>query len=523
MSDFEEPPEKDARWHDARHQQKSRSSTYFHALEALPTQRAIPWKKGKEMPPEKSLMSARVQVRTGCILSIKGQPVEPKCDHCALSSSSKLTQCIALPNWFHGACAACVMRARGAQCTLRTAAEDTRSRLLEIMNAQLSDQDMTANAPRESGNTIEDSPDRIGVGGASLVDQNNAHVDPDAVNTAAYGAFRNRPDGVTEFERKGGSYYIYGGEVYCRVARGKDRNNSTLLCHTATRFSCKQKLMLHIRSQHRHEWDLMQENRLIKPGKKSYVEMKAAEKHFSTQLALIRQALPSPGENRSTRQPRSVCQSNVQSSAKRKRPSLEMPEDSTPSPGAVYDDRGSSRFEEVQDEERRQSKRRPVLTRQKGAVTWSRPVTEKGSTQEALTSKLQPQYDEQHYRCHICNRLLGSRDMLKRHIRISHQHFGRKDYATRSDQENRIPESSVQARTPASRLGAVAAQPGAMTAGPDAIPSNLVEAPMSLIDTLPKKHQRNIYGIMSGLQAGIGHLQKELDNLKKTLGIESDE
>ncbi|RDW92001.1 hypothetical protein BP5796_01395 [Coleophoma crateriformis] len=522
MSDFEEPPEENARWHDAPHQQKPQSSTYFHALEALPTQRAIPWRKGKELPPEKALKSARVQVRSGCILSIKGQPIEPKCDHCA-QSSSRLTHCIALPNWFHGACAACVMRARGSQCTLRTAAEDTRSRLLEMMNAQLSDQDTTANTPRESGNTIEDSPDRTVVGGASLVDQNNVHVDPDAVNTAAYGAFRNRPDGVTEFERKGGSYYIYGGEVYCRVARGRDRNNSTLLCHTATRFSCKQKLMFHIKSQHRNEWDLMQENRLNKPGKKSYAEMKAAEKHFSTQLALIRQALPSPGKNWSIRQPRSPYQNNVQSSAKRKRPSLEMPEGFTLSPGAVCDDRGSSGFEDVRDEGRRQSKRRPALTRQKDAATWSRPVTEKGSTLEALASRFQPQHEEQPYRCHICNKLLGCRDMLNRHIRVSHQGFGRRHYVNRSDQEIRIPESSVQARTPASHLGAVAAQTGAMAAVPDAIPSRLVEPPMSLIDTLPRKHQRNIYGIMSGLQAGIGHLQKELDNLKKILGIESDE
>lgn len=41
-----------------------------------------------------------------------------------------------------------------------------------------------------------------------------------------------------------------------------------------------------------------------------------------------------------------------------------------------------------------------------------------------------------------------------------------------------------------------------------------------LIDTLPKNKQRQIYSLVSGLQGGIGHLQKELDMLKKALGID---
>ncbi|KAL3418380.1 hypothetical protein PVAG01_10096 [Phlyctema vagabunda] len=41
-----------------------------------------------------------------------------------------------------------------------------------------------------------------------------------------------------------------------------------------------------------------------------------------------------------------------------------------------------------------------------------------------------------------------------------------------------------------------------------------------LIDTLPKNKQRQIYGLVSGLQSGIDHLQKELEALKKAMGVE---
>jgi hypothetical protein len=43
---------------------------------------------------------------------------------------------------------------------------------------------------------------------------------------------------------------------------------------------------------------------------------------------------------------------------------------------------------------------------------------------------------------------------------------------------------------------------------------------VALIDTLPKSKQRQVYGLVSGLQNGIQGLQRELDSLKKALGID---
>lgn len=46
---------------------------------------------------------------------------------------------------------------------------------------------------------------------------------------------------------------------------------------------------------------------------------------------------------------------------------------------------------------------------------------------------------------------------------------------------------------------------------------------VALIDTLPKNKQRQVYGLVSGLQGGIEHLQRELDSLKRALGIDDED
>lgn len=46
---------------------------------------------------------------------------------------------------------------------------------------------------------------------------------------------------------------------------------------------------------------------------------------------------------------------------------------------------------------------------------------------------------------------------------------------------------------------------------------------VALIDTLPKNKQRQVYGLVSGLQGGIDHLQRELDSLKRALGIDDED
>jgi hypothetical protein len=48
-------------------------------------------------------------------------------------------------------------------------------------------------------------------------------------------------------------------------------------------------------------------------------------------------------------------------------------------------------------------------------------------------------------------------------------------------------------------------------------------ASTSIIDTLPKAKQRQIFSVLSGLQGGIDHLKKQLDALKAILGIDDED
>lgn len=49
------------------------------------------------------------------------------------------------------------------------------------------------------------------------------------------------------------------------------------------------------------------------------------------------------------------------------------------------------------------------------------------------------------------------------------------------------------------------------------------ESSSALIDILPRTKQRQVYGLVSGLQGGIQQLQRELDLLKKALGIDDED
>lgn len=67
-------------------------------------------------------------------------------------------------------------------------------------------------------------------------------------------------------------------------------------------------------------------------------------------------------------------------------------------------------------------------------------------------------------------------------------------------------------------------------AQPPSRPQNLESPEMSLIDSIPRKKQKQIFGIIGGLQSGIRsvrqqaeNLQKQLDILQSALGIDSED
>lgn len=104
------------------HRRRSgRPSDSLERLRALPPVRPIPWREGKELPPEKSTDSDRVQTRGACLLAARGVVNEPPCTHCA-SGAGRFSVCVFLEGFFGGACATCQMASRGNVCNLRTRA-----------------------------------------------------------------------------------------------------------------------------------------------------------------------------------------------------------------------------------------------------------------------------------------------------------------------------------------------------------------------------------------------------------------
>lgn len=87
-------------------------------LRALPEVRPIPWYPGKELPPEKSTESDRVQTRSACIMASRGKINEPPCTHCA-TGLGRFSKCISLDEYLSGACSTCHLAARGNSCSLR--------------------------------------------------------------------------------------------------------------------------------------------------------------------------------------------------------------------------------------------------------------------------------------------------------------------------------------------------------------------------------------------------------------------
>jgi hypothetical protein len=75
----------------------------------------------------------------------------------------------------------------------------------------------------------------------------------------------------------------------------------------------------------------------------------------------------------------------------------------------------------------------------------------------------------------------------------------------------------------AEQMNYIRAAPAANEPPPPSFWDAKQEPTMPIIDMLPKGKQRNIYGIVSGLQGGIDSLQKQLTLLRGSSGIELED
>src|SRR6187402_1592968 len=108
--------------HGSAQQSSSKAGTvyvpFLDRLRALPEKRAVPWRPGQELPPERSINSPRVQQRGAILLSTRGAVTETPCSHCA-AGYGRFSVCITLEQWFQGACSSCIFTSKGNKCSLR--------------------------------------------------------------------------------------------------------------------------------------------------------------------------------------------------------------------------------------------------------------------------------------------------------------------------------------------------------------------------------------------------------------------
>lgn len=127
-------------------------------LRALPEIRPIPWYPGKELPPEKSILSDRVQTRSACLMASRGRINDPPCTHCA-TGLGRFSMCISLDEFLSGACSTCHLAARGNSCSIRLKVAS--STALHADRVQLCTDHIQVSNPEENNKKIDNLPKPI--------------------------------------------------------------------------------------------------------------------------------------------------------------------------------------------------------------------------------------------------------------------------------------------------------------------------------------------------------------------------
>lgn len=97
------------------------TASSLEALKNLPEKRELPWRPGQELPDEYEFK--RPQQKGAVFLAARGEVQSRPCRVCQ-NENGRFTLCVALDQYFGGACASCVFPSKGSQCSLRRDRED---------------------------------------------------------------------------------------------------------------------------------------------------------------------------------------------------------------------------------------------------------------------------------------------------------------------------------------------------------------------------------------------------------------
>ncbi|CCD55290.1 hypothetical protein BofuT4_P156860.1 [Botrytis cinerea T4] len=507
------------------------SSTMEERLQMMPAKRTLPWREGVEAGSEIETGgdSRRKQIRFGCLLATRGNVVEEPCLSCA-NARGKFTLCIALPGFFKGACASCQLSGRPNRCSIKTNEEIEPDEFTAEDGIRVTPEPESSSARRASGkNTVKETPDRSSSKNKS---EENNHSGPPAKKARVEEPEKPIQTGWQEppvVDTGLGSTKARGGRPPRSSLTSWAPVNSP---HMATRNSSTPNtrnggLRKSVGKSAEKESIVKEPTRKASNTPSVSTPQSAPSRPASTTWASVNQTqagaqptfpnLPRPQIPKPQHQ-----QSKPEQEQDTSDPKQAQPPQPQPQPQAEQQQPPQTRLQQHQAQVQQQQIQAQVQQQQQ--AQYQSPFPPPPPVQHQPQHQPQPQHQHQHQ--HQNQHQPQPQPQHQPQPQLPHPQF--------QVQPSHSPSVFAGQQQVIMSNGSTISQPPPQKAGnkrqqreyqPTFVttPNGLSFAAAPLIETLPKRKQLQLMGIISGLQGGIDNIQRELNALKKTLGVEDDD
>ncbi|CAD6449432.1 a413592f-2c14-45d7-99ff-c38f2ef99aa2 [Sclerotinia trifoliorum] len=522
------------------------SSTMEERLQMMPAKRPLPWRDGVEAGSELETGgdSRRKQIRFGCLLATRGNEVETPCHSCA-NGRGKFELCIALPGFFKGACASCQLSGRPNRCSIKTN-EDIEPEEFHPEDGLRSSpvaEESSSDSRRASGsgsrkNTAKETPDRSTSTTRAQEDMNSG---PPAKRARVEEPEKLPQTGWQEppvVDTGLGSAKSRGG----RPPRSSLNNVTTSWAHVNSPHMATRNSSTPINT--RNGGSRRSVGQTPSADKETIVK-ETSRKPSNTPSTNTPQSAPSRSASNgwaSVNQTQQGSQPTFPNLAKPQIPKPQHQQSKPEQPPAkpVQQVKPSQEQYQAQQQQQVGPPQEQYQAQQKQQVV---PPQEQYQAQQHQQHQVQQQQQPQHQ---VQQQPQPQHQVQQQQQQQQQYQLPPPPPPPQAQQQHGRPQPQFQVQPntipPNAFGGFVDQQNGRMSNGlatsqpPKKVkqlppyqptfvttPSGLSFASAPLIETLPKRKQLQLMGIISGLQGGIDNIQRELNQLKKTLGVEDDD
>ncbi|EDN93924.1 predicted protein [Sclerotinia sclerotiorum 1980 UF-70] len=521
------------------------SSTMEERLQMMPAKRPLPWRDGVEAGSELETGgdSRRKQIRFGCLLATRGNEVESPCHSCA-NGRGKFELCIALPGFFKGACASCQLSGRPNRCSIKTN-EDIEPEEFHPEDGLRSSpvaEELSSDSQRASGsgsrkNIVKGTPD----GSTSTSHaQEDMHSGPPAKRARVEEPEKLPQTGWQEPP-------VVDTGLGSAKSRGRPPRSS--LNHVTTSWAHVNSPQMATRNSstpiNTRNGGSRRSGGQTPSADKETTAKGPSRKPSNTPSTSTPQSAPSRSASNgwaSVNQTQQGSQPTFPNLAKPQIPKLQHQQSKPEQPPAKPE---QQQVKPPQEQYQAQQKQQVIPPQEQYQAQQHQhqqhPVQQQQQPQHQVQQRPPPQHQVHQQPPPQPQHQLQQQQM---------QHYQPLPPPPPPPPQAQLqhgqpqPQFQVQpSTTPPNAFGGfVDQQNGRMSNGlstsqpPKKVkqlppyqptfvttPSGLSFASAPLIETLPKRKQLQLMGIISGLQGGIDNIQRELNQLKKTLGVEDDD